>query len=446
MPDLTPNLNLKKPNWETDVADIRVFNDNMDIIDEKITDGNEAIQGLEEKKQNKEDSTLKTIAKKIVEAINELFDSKLEKGGYTGNAKNLNDEISKKASKTVLGRMIVGDNLTVDDNGRVSATKTEIVNDLTTGGAAKAGSAEMVKKLGEDKQNKTDDTLETDSKKIVGAINESLWKIKPKDLFINDGTIDLNTYEVDGFYHRRGLGSSTLINQPKSVGNVYFYLIVFSSAFFTYQLFFDGVSSNQDKLSRTFMRKKKDEYGWSEWQEILTTNSSLFLGNAGITTVKYIQEKAIKEVGKSYTDNVTGKLYYCYKQAPATVVTVDSEYFYPATNNDLAKNMFNVFEEVTVLESTATTQDQNIVINIDNYSKYKYINLYYGSNAINKANVLGAKILIKDISDTLTTSIGLRGYNDSTEYQITKNVLHTIYKTVTSDDIFKYVKLTASYI
>ena len=72
------------------------------------------------KKQNKEDSTLKTVVKTIVGAINELFTNKLEKGGYSGNAKNLNDEISKKASKTVLGRMIVGDNLTVDSSGRVS--------------------------------------------------------------------------------------------------------------------------------------------------------------------------------------------------------------------------------------------------------------------------------------------------------------------------------------
>ncbi len=75
---------------------------------------------LNEDKQNKEDSTLKTIVKTIVGAINELFNNKLEKGGYTGNANNLNDEISKKASKSVLGRVIIGDNLTVDSNGRVS--------------------------------------------------------------------------------------------------------------------------------------------------------------------------------------------------------------------------------------------------------------------------------------------------------------------------------------
>lgn len=57
---------------------------------------------------------------KITKGIENSNNEKLDKGGYTGNAKNLNDEISKKASKTVLGRMLVGDNLTVDENGRVS--------------------------------------------------------------------------------------------------------------------------------------------------------------------------------------------------------------------------------------------------------------------------------------------------------------------------------------
>ena len=98
----------------------------LNTVDNVVTDSGtkplSARQGkkLEENKQNKNDSTLLTIAKTIVGAINELFNNKLEKGGYSGNAKNLNDEISKKASKTILGRMIVGDNLTVDSNGRVS--------------------------------------------------------------------------------------------------------------------------------------------------------------------------------------------------------------------------------------------------------------------------------------------------------------------------------------
>lgn len=72
------------------------------------------------KKQNETDNRLLTTVKTIWGAINELFNNKLEKGGYVGNAKNLNDEISKVASKTTLGRIIVGDNLTVDTNGRLS--------------------------------------------------------------------------------------------------------------------------------------------------------------------------------------------------------------------------------------------------------------------------------------------------------------------------------------
>lgn len=45
-----------------------------------------------------------------------------QKGGYTGTTKNLNDEISKKASTSTLGRMLVGTGLKSDESGRVSVT------------------------------------------------------------------------------------------------------------------------------------------------------------------------------------------------------------------------------------------------------------------------------------------------------------------------------------
>lgn len=47
MPDLTSNLNLKKPIWDKESADIRVFNENMDIIDETITESFNTTKGLE---------------------------------------------------------------------------------------------------------------------------------------------------------------------------------------------------------------------------------------------------------------------------------------------------------------------------------------------------------------------------------------------------------------
>ena len=186
---------------------------------------------------------------KIDEKMENFNLNKLDKGGYTGTAQNLLTEISKIASKTVLGRIIVGKGLTVDSSGRTSVVskndaiivndndiqlnvydgvdststtraasaravkmaydkgveglnkadtkldagsvsteydtakkiedkikekidKKAIINDLTTGGTDKVGSAEMVKKLGKDKQDKTDSGLQTNSKEVVGAINE----------------------------------------------------------------------------------------------------------------------------------------------------------------------------------------------------------------------------------------------------------------------------------
>lgn len=54
MPDLTPNLNLKKTIWDKEPADIRIFNENMDIIDEEITEIKKNSDLLDNKKIDKE--------------------------------------------------------------------------------------------------------------------------------------------------------------------------------------------------------------------------------------------------------------------------------------------------------------------------------------------------------------------------------------------------------
>lgn len=100
MPELTPNYNFKKPIFSEEAADIRTINENFDIADEEIKKANDSIENLESNKQNKEDSTLKTVVKTIVGGINELY-----------------DELIKKATKTQLGRIKVGNNLTVDEDG-----------------------------------------------------------------------------------------------------------------------------------------------------------------------------------------------------------------------------------------------------------------------------------------------------------------------------------------
>ena len=57
-----------------------------------------------------------------------LDEHKLEKGTYTGNANDLNDEISKVASPTQLGRVKVGNNLKIDEDGFLSGQDVDLSN------------------------------------------------------------------------------------------------------------------------------------------------------------------------------------------------------------------------------------------------------------------------------------------------------------------------------
>ena len=52
-----------------------------------------------------------------------LTNEKLEKGKFTGNAQDLANEIAKKASKTTLGRVLIGVGIEVDEQGRISLAK-----------------------------------------------------------------------------------------------------------------------------------------------------------------------------------------------------------------------------------------------------------------------------------------------------------------------------------
>lgn len=182
-------------------------------------------------------------------------------------------------------------------------TKNDIVNDLTTGGTDKAGSAEMVKKLGEDKQNKTDNELETNSKKIVGAINESLWRRIAKELPVTD--LNLMNAQSKGVYYKIN-DVQNILNRPVNDSeNFYVEWSGFASQ--------TGILRYWSWYSKKVYRKYRLTNGtWTPWQEELDSGSSLFLGNAGITSVVYIQDAGSKTRGNGYIDKTTGKLYLCY--------------------------------------------------------------------------------------------------------------------------------------
>ena len=77
VPEKTPNLKLKKPDYENGVADIRIFNENWDILDE----ANKNIENEMTETNDKVDNGLKT---------------KLDKGSYGGDADDLKREIDGK--------------------------------------------------------------------------------------------------------------------------------------------------------------------------------------------------------------------------------------------------------------------------------------------------------------------------------------------------------------
>ena len=95
---------------------------------------------------------------KIVKEIDDSNNNKLDKGGYNGTAKNLNDELSKKATKTQLGRIIVGDNLTVDVDGKLNGTPpVDITGKLDKGSVPeKYNTAEKIANELDKKASKTE--------------------------------------------------------------------------------------------------------------------------------------------------------------------------------------------------------------------------------------------------------------------------------------------------
>lgn len=62
------------------------------------------------------------------QTLENLKNNKLEKGTYNGKASDLNDEISKVASPTQLGRVKVGNNLKIDEDGFLSGQDVDLSN------------------------------------------------------------------------------------------------------------------------------------------------------------------------------------------------------------------------------------------------------------------------------------------------------------------------------
>lgn len=153
-----------------------------------------------EKKQDVNDNRLLTTVKTIWGAINELFNNKLEKGGYTGTAQNLLTEIAKKASKTTLGRIIVGNGLNVDSDGRISvAAHTHGANEVIEDSSHRmVTDAEKAAWNGKLNQGTVPNSLNSAEKIVAALQGNGGLKFDPNVLHIGDaGTKRVGYYYLD---------------------------------------------------------------------------------------------------------------------------------------------------------------------------------------------------------------------------------------------------------
>lgn len=203
------------------------------------------------------------------------------------------------------------------------------------------------------KQNITDSRLQTESKEIVGAINESLWKIVAKQINNND---DLNNYKTSGMFMSKS-SSFNILNKPKDFrGDGELFLSVFALApSIVKQVIYNYVNN------QTFERRWNTD-NWSEWAEILNNDSKLFLGTSGISSVTYIQDSGTKTQGQGYVDKTTGQLYLCKVTTTDTSVT---DKFLLATNIEnrdrisVIEEKLGIYHPVGKISTISVSRDEN---------------------------------------------------------------------------------------
>ena len=290
---------------------------------------------------------------------------------------NADSELANKANKTV--QVIAGNGLvgggdlstnrtlniaSADDGITVNADniKLNIVDNATTDSATRAGSARQIKLLSENKQNKTDSGLQTESKEIIGSINESLWRIISKDIPDNS---DLNNYFKAGFFKSTNTGFN-ISNKPIGITS-HFNLIVLTPQA-------NEGSSHATQILYPYATNKiytryRHNNNWYDWKEILTENSKLFLGTSGISSVTYIQDSGTKTQGQGYIDKSTGQVYLCLETNTDTTIT---NKFMSITNVELGKkvkqNTDDKVDKADIVDNL-TTADKSKVLSA-NMGKY----------------------------------------------------------------------------
>lgn len=239
------------------------------------------------------------------------------------------------------------------------------------------------------KQNITDSRLQTESKEIVGAINESLWKIVAKQINNND---DLNNYKTSGMFMSKS-SSFNILNKPKDFrGDGALFLSVFALApSIVKQVIYNYVNN------QTFERRWNTD-NWSEWAEILNNDSKLFLGTSGISSVTYIQDSGTKTQGQGYIDKSTGQVYLCLETNTDTTIT---DKFMSITNVELGKKVKSGFWKLNPKQigNNSTVTDLNTIYERGFYTSTSNANKFIN---VPESNMGAFELTVSSITDSIS--------------------------------------------
>ncbi len=200
----------------------------------------------------------------------------------------------------------VNDAIIVNDND----IQLNPVNDLTTGGAYKALSGEMGKKLDTDKPSKNKEETIT-----------NYWTFEGRTPFIKFKKTGEQSLPSAGYSAFIGFGSSARPHELQ-INNLYD----------------DGtvdIKSADLKTENKNITKAINEVYDNQ------------LGNTGILEVIYIQDSGTKTKGLGYVDKITKKVYLCINTNTDTSITSN---FILATNVDTARKVDDMIGSSTKLE------------------------------------------------------------------------------------------------
>lgn len=321
-------------------------------------------------------------------------------------------------------------------------TSTDIINDLTTGGADKVASGETVKTLNSTKASKNGDTFTGLIKmKMARPYIEFLNTSNERMGYIGYGATDNTKLQIINSLKSKENVSNTLevFNDgslaipyesiptndvvdandliPPSDVSTKIYRIYSPSVVINGSNFPSGAGAGFLRVTRTYNTQITQEYfdttkkntyirykvsDWSRWSEVLSDDSPIFLGNAGMPSIRYIQDAGEKTAGNGYVDKTTGQLYLCKTTNSDTSVTSN---FVLATNIEIAKRQH--FTK-TILFDKPTGHGSGAITLSDNWENYDEF-IVYGSS--DNADYVGSH----------------RFKKEDIEYSISKNQRYIIY-------------------